>query len=164
VAQIHATLVDQANQPGSGLDSTPVHVACEGKNSITLRPLKSPPRELSLLKKGDELADGKVLVSVLLQGKTTIPNIKEWEAWLATAIPEDVADIKIEAIFESGSTLCLVTMPVTVFDMLRPEGAYWFVAYVGSNNLMNTNSFRSEALGLLSSRQGNVLPLRTEHK
>jgi hypothetical protein len=43
VAQIHATLVDQANQPGSGLDSTPVHVACEGKNSITLRPLKTPP-------------------------------------------------------------------------------------------------------------------------
>ncbi|KAJ9243813.1 hypothetical protein DTO280E4_3006 [Paecilomyces variotii] len=167
VAQIHAKLVNQANQPGSGLDYTFVHIACDNKQSITLRPLRHMPRELAALKKGDELADGKVLVSVLLEGKTSIPSVSEWETWLARAIPEDVADIKIEAVFETGSALCLMTMPIAVFDMLKGhnhEGAYGFVAYVESNNLMNTHGFRSQASGFLTARQGNVQMPRREPK
>ncbi|GAD95479.1 hypothetical protein ANI_1_2040184 [Paecilomyces variotii No. 5] len=164
VAQIHAKLVNQANSPATGLDSTPVHIACENKHTITLHPLKRKPRELPALKRGDELADGKVLVSILLQGKTSIPSVSEWEEWLARAIPEDIADIKVEAVFETGSALCLMTMPIAVFDMLKGHnrtGAFGFVAYVESNNLMNSHEFRSRALGVLSARHGNVqMPVR----
>ncbi|KAL1872176.1 hypothetical protein Plec18167_006779 [Paecilomyces lecythidis] len=164
VAQIHAMLVNQANSPATGLDYTPVHIACENKPSVTLRPLKRTPRELSALEKGNALADGKVLVSVLLQGKTSIPSISEWEEWLARAIPDGVADIKIEAVFETGSALCLMTMPIAVFNMLKghnPTGAYGFVAYVESNNLMNSHEFRSHAMGFLSARHGNIqMPVR----
>lgn len=77
-----------------------------------------------------------------LRGQTTVPDIKQWEALLATAIPKDVADIKIEAVFDSksNSSLCLVTMPIAVFDMLKHEDAYRFIAYIESHNLMNTTS------------------------
>jgi AICAR transformylase/IMP cyclohydrolase PurH len=64
IAQIHAKLVHQANQPSSVLDYTPIHVSCKDKPSITLRPLQNLPRELADLKKRDELSDGKVLVSI----------------------------------------------------------------------------------------------------
>lgn len=167
VAQIHAKLVSQANQPANRLDNTPVHIAANNKPSITLRPLQGVPREVAALNKGDELADGKILVSVLLQGKTSIPSVREWEIWLARAIPEKVADIKIEAVFETGSILCLMTMPIAVYDMLKghhPEGAYGFVAYVDSNNIMNTDGFRAEALGLISARHGNIQIPRREPK
>lgn len=156
VAQIHAQLVKQANKRGSQLDYTPVHVASKGKPSITLRPLLKMQREVNSLRKSDELADGKVLVSVLLQGKTSVPDVKQWQAWLSNHIPENVADIKIEAVFESHSSLCLLTMPTAVWNMLKHDSAYQFIAYVESRNILGHVPQGGQFTGTLEAGIGNL--------
>ncbi|KAB8214232.1 hypothetical protein BDV33DRAFT_196280 [Aspergillus novoparasiticus] len=124
VAQIHAKLVTQANKPESQQEYTPVHFTSTERPSSTLRPLDKGPSEVAGLRRTGELADGKVLISTLLEGKPSIPKIEEWKKWLTSSIPDAVADIKIEAVFESTSSICLVSMPVAVWDMLKRIDAY----------------------------------------
>ncbi|KAE8353385.1 hypothetical protein BDV28DRAFT_133226 [Aspergillus coremiiformis] len=163
VAQVHAKLVRKANHAESCLLYTPVHVASEQKPSVTLHPLQGLSREVASLRKTGELADGKVLVSVLVKGKTSIPNVEQWINWLATSIPEDVADIKIEAVFESKSSLCLLTMPIAVWDMVKYDESYSFVAFVESHNILERSLPASPDVGVLGSRAGNV-PVRNRGK
>ncbi|KAN0079024.1 hypothetical protein V8E54_005537, partial [Elaphomyces granulatus] len=76
--------------------------------------------ELRSLRQGEkDLPDGKVLVSVLFRGKTAVPDIAQWKKWLAREIPSDVAEIKVEAVFRSFSGLCLLTMPIAIWDMVK---------------------------------------------
>ncbi|KAB8210138.1 hypothetical protein BDV34DRAFT_187033 [Aspergillus parasiticus] len=158
VAQLHAKLVKEANNPKSELDYTPVHISSVDKPSITLRPLQKMPREVAALRRTGELCDGKVLIMVLLHGKSSIPKIEEWKRWLISDIPQAFADVKIEAVFESMSSLCLVTMPVAVWDMLKGNDAYGFIAYVESHNLLLS---RPHPSNILEGRAGNVqLPTR----
>ena len=163
VAQIHAKLVNKANDPKSSLEYTPVHVAFIKKPSITLRPLYRAPKELSSLKKADQLSDGKVLVSVLLQGKTSIPDVEKWKDWLSKDIPENIADVKLEAVFDSSSSLCLLTLPTAVWNMLKANESFKFVAFVKGNDYMNARTENSGAphvwtpqSGIFGSRPGNI--------
>ncbi|KAE8386798.1 hypothetical protein BDV23DRAFT_186907 [Aspergillus alliaceus] len=156
VAQVHAKLVQKANHAESRLMYTPVHVVSEKKPSVTLHPLQNLSREVASLQKTGGLADGKVLVSVLVEGKTSVPNVEQWTKWLATSIPEDVADIKIEAVFESGSSLCLLTLPIAVWDMIKYHESYNFIAFVESNNTLLRRSPAPPGAGALKSRAGNV--------
>ncbi|KAF5855199.1 hypothetical protein ETB97_009733 [Aspergillus alliaceus] len=156
VTQMHAKLVQKANHAESRLLYTPVHVVSEKKPSVTLHPLQNLSREVASLQKTGGLADGKVLVSVLVEGKTSVPNVEQWTKWLATSIPEDVADIKIEAVFESGSSLCLLTLPIAVWDMIKYHESYNFIAFVESNNTLLRRSPAPPGAGALKSRAGNV--------
>ncbi|KAB8228777.1 uncharacterized protein BDW43DRAFT_315547 [Aspergillus alliaceus] len=156
VAQVHAKLVQKANHAESRLLYTPVHVVSEKKPSVTLHPLQNLSREVASLQKTGGLADGKVLVSVLVEGKTSVPNVEQWTKWLATSIPEDVADIKIEAVFESGSSLCLLTLPIAVWDMIKYHESYNFIAFVESNNTLLRRSPAPPGTGALESRARNV--------
>ncbi|KAE8347320.1 hypothetical protein BDV24DRAFT_157615 [Aspergillus arachidicola] len=136
VAQIHAKLVTLANKPNSKHDYTPLHYTSIEKPSITLRSLHKMPREVAALRRTGGLADGKVLISVLLEEKPSIPKIEEWKRWLMASVPDAVADIK-----QCG------------WDMLKRSDAYAFVAYVESHNLLLGQPNASNAL---ESRAGNV--------
>lgn len=88
------------------------------------------------------VADGKVLVHVSLRGKTSTPDIEDWKRWLSNAIQEAVSDVEMEPVFDSclSSSLCLVTLPiVAVWDMLKGNEAFQFVAFVDSNHLLGIN-------------------------
>ncbi|KAL5363448.1 hypothetical protein BJX96DRAFT_155741 [Aspergillus floccosus] len=161
VAQIHSLLVQRSNRPESRLAFTPVHIAASQKPSVTLRPLQYIPKEVVSPPKTKESADGKVLVSVLLEGKTSIPDVEQWTKWLITSVPENIADIKIETVFKSNSSLCLMTMPIEVYDMIRGNDAFSFVAFVESNNILIRQRPAPRDHGILASRAGNVeLPHR----
>ena len=163
VAQIHSKLVKGANEPNSKLYHTPVHVATTERPSITLRPTHKIPREVATLNSTGEFADRKVLVSILLEGKTSIPEVEEWKRWLTSTIPNRIADIKVEAVFESHSSLCLMTMPLAVWDMLKQSEAYGFVAYVESHNILLSQPSQPSSSNVLGGRAGNVqLPSRGE--
>ncbi|PIG89633.1 hypothetical protein AARAC_008935 [Aspergillus arachidicola] len=136
VAQIHAKLVTLANKPNSKHDYTPLHYTSIEKPSITLRSLHKMPREVAALRRTGGLADGKVLISVLLEEKPSIPKIEEWKRWLMASVPDAVADIK-----KCG------------WHMLKRSDAYAFVAYVESHNLLLGQPNASNAL---ESRAGNV--------
>ncbi|KAL3469916.1 hypothetical protein BJX99DRAFT_264734 [Aspergillus californicus] len=164
VSQVHARLVKEANNPGSDLLHTPVHVASTmDKPSITLRPVANIPREMASLRKTSAtLSDGKVLVTILLEGKTSVPQVEEWKRWLSSRIPEDVAEIRLEAVFdESNSSLCLVTIPVAVWNMLQGYEAYKFVAYVESHNILLDTATSSD---VLASYSGDVQQLPNTEK
>ncbi|RMJ23738.1 hypothetical protein PHISP_05390 [Aspergillus sp. HF37] len=136
VAQIHAKLVTMANQPATQLDYTPVYVTRKEKPSITLNLLDRSTEEAIDIRKTDGLADGKALIHVSLRGKTNARDVEQWKSWLKSAVPVAVADAKAEAAFNSNSFHCLITMPIAVWDMLKGDEAYKFVAFVGSNNLL----------------------------
>ena len=70
--------------------------------------------------------------------------------------PSDVADIQVEAVFDSHSALCLLTLPIAVWDMAKNNEAFSFIAYVESSNLMNSDAFNAVSTGILESRSGNV--------
>ncbi|PGH06931.1 hypothetical protein AJ79_06404 [Helicocarpus griseus UAMH5409] len=131
VAQLHAELVAEAGSQKAYLDNAPIHIAPGSKPSITLRKLSEMPREVQQLKR---TCDSKVLVSVNLQGKHTIPDLEQWKRWLSETIPSNVAKTKLQALFGSSSTYCLLTMPVEVWDMLEDHDAYAFVQFVNTDN------------------------------
>lgn len=135
IARIHAKLVTMAAQSTTHLNYTPFHVAPKEKSSITLCCRDKSTREVNDVRKVGELADGRVLVHVSLQGKTSTPDIEDWKRWLSIAIPEAVADVKVEAVFNSSSSLFLLTLPIAVWDMVKGNEAFQFVAFVESHNL-----------------------------
>lgn len=63
---------------------------------------------------------------------------RQWKSWLSSAIPKGVADIKVEAAF--NSTLCLLTVQIAVWDMPKNGEAYKFVAFAESSNLLCSSS------------------------
>jgi hypothetical protein len=152
--QLHARLVSQANKPESLLEYSPVYIASKKGVPTSLCPLSALSAD-DTPRTSNELSEGKVLISVLLYGKATIPDIKEWERWLSTAIPEQVADIKLEAVFGSNSSLCLLTVPITTWSILQTNKAFSFIAYVESNNILGDIS-RSYTL---AEHHGNVTVL-----
>ena len=73
----------------------------------------------------------------LLKKRPQHQMLHSGKAWLSRNIPSDVANISIEAVFESNSTVCLFTLPIAVWDMVRSNEAFDFVAYVKSHNILN---------------------------
>lgn len=148
VAQLPSQLVAEAASPYTFLDYIPVNIAPATKFSAVLRPLYKMAHELHNFKKGDAEADGKVLISVCLQGKHSIPVYQQWERWLANDISDGITKIKIQAVFDSSFfTYCLLTVPVEVWDMIRDHDAYSFVQFVDSDNkfLQQNLHFQSAA-------------------
>jgi len=135
VAQIHARLLSQwqDGSKGNHLQTTPVHKAAPScdKPSIILAPSNVPLVAL----KPDQSDTAKVLITVQLDDAIP-PNLAEWRNWLRTHIPTNVAKIEVEGVFEGNSTVVLLRLPVAIWDMLPDHGAYNFVGYVRSSNLV----------------------------
>ena len=69
-----------------------------------------------------------------MKGYTTMPNIQEFKGYLLSQIPQNVADIKVEAAFETTSQLYLVSLPASVWIMLEKNENVEFVAHIKSGN------------------------------
>ena len=56
------------------------------------------------------------------------------------------ANIEIQAIYgsHSGWTFCLLILPIAVWDMVKRNDEFSFIAYVESNNLLNNNAFHAK--------------------
>lgn len=61
-------------------------------------------------------------------------EISTWREWIRS-LPAEAKDIKIEGMYKSFSTLLLIRMPVSIWNLLPDNGAYSFVGYVTSENL-----------------------------
>jgi hypothetical protein len=64
-------------------------------------------------------------------------NIRIWREWIRN-IPPEAKGIKIEAIYDSFSTLVLLTMPIALWDLLPNNSAYSFVGFTTSDNKVST--------------------------
>lgn len=75
------------------------------------------------------------------------PNLATWTAWLSTRAPWDVLklDVRLESVFRSHSTLVLISIPISGWNLLAERPAYKFVGFVRSGNLVaRMEDLRSE--------------------
>lgn len=77
-----------------------------------------------------------VMISLALEDDQRL-DLNAWEQWLAS-FPALARYVKVQGVFKSHSTLLLLSMPVTVWDLLPDDQACSFVAFIRSNNLMKT--------------------------
>ena len=73
-------------------------------------------------------------------------KVRTWCEWLRN-IPQGTRDVKVQGVYRSLSTLIIISMPATVWNLLPNNGAYSFIGFVRSDNL---------AAGL--HQDGNLMP------
>ncbi|KAG5665112.1 hypothetical protein KAF25_009237, partial [Fusarium avenaceum] len=75
-----------------------------------------------------------VMISLALEDDQRL-DVNAWEQWLG-AFPAMAKYVKVQGVFKSHSTMLLVSMPVSIWDLLPEDHATSFVAFIRSNNLM----------------------------
>ena len=137
VTALHSKMWFEAGEPSTYLETNPVHFGAGSTgHSIVLQPLKKEPKDLQKLKQESAASVGKVLVTVSLKGRATLPDEPAFEKWLLTMIPPNLRDIKVQAVFDSDSILILATIPIAAWDMLREDGTITYCSVVKSDNLL----------------------------
>lgn len=85
-----------------------------------------------------------VLISLALEGDQQL-DFDAWETWLAE-FPGLAKYVKIQGAFKSHSTLLLLSLPVMVWDFLPDDPACSFIAFIRSNNLLQSPKAQPEPL------------------
>lgn len=86
--------------------------------------------------------DSRVLLAITIT-QNTILSLDKWVEWLQSRTPKEVIDldVKLESVFQSDSTLVLVSIPIRSWDRLRNNDAYQFVGFVKSRNVLDLERF-----------------------
>ena len=97
-------------------------------------PLSTAPTTPS---KSPSTQEPRVLLAVSLEHSAEPPDVESWSKWLTSGAPQGIRDInvKIEAAFASHSTLLLVSLPVSVWNLFPETSAYRFVDYIRSPDI-----------------------------
>lgn len=150
VAMLHSRLITMRWR----LAFTPVYALLSehGGHSIELVPqppppaLANPPVSLDSDLDDDVMdissseisiaADTRVLLAISITDDA-VCDISEWKRWLISQAPWDITkiEVKVEACFESHSTMLITSLPIVAWDMLPDRSAYRFVGFIKSKNL-----------------------------
>ena len=78
-------------------------------------------------------------VSVARSVSTGLTGLTQWVEWLTTLAPDNVTDIdvQLESLFDSHSTLMLISIPTYAWSRLPDNAAYQFVGFIRSRNLLS---------------------------
>jgi hypothetical protein len=60
-------------------------------------------------------------------------NLQMWREWIQN-IPPEAKSMNIEAIYEGFSTMVLLSLPVTLWNLMPENPAYSFVGFITSTN------------------------------
>ena len=159
VAMLHAELLNYRAAKGSKkLLKSPVHSIMSNKDKASIRLVSiaascSPPSSLNESDLCHQTSDSlssisgsdppltRVLVAVSLNDH--VPDVSEWLEWLSTHMPSNVTGFELirpEGVWESHSTLFMISMPVAIWDLFPYSTAYHCVGYVRSSNLLTKDS------------------------
>lgn len=125
-AQLEGEISEVGPHVGSVSKSTSVTV--EKLNSIMAGLLNDP-------------SSPKVLLAISLQGDQWLECEKIFADWIRD-IPLLAKAISLEGVFESFSTLLMVSLPIALWDLLPQHPAYSFVGFTKSSNM----AFRPDPL------------------
>jgi len=116
--------------------------------------LSSPYSSLSSLAPSGHFRVPHVLISVALEDNQPDLDVKKTARWLEN-IPLLAKWAKIEAVFQSYSTLLVLSVPVPIWNMLPDHPACSFVGYVTSPNLVTQlpPSKEAELVGVTAADQ-----------
>lgn len=92
----------------------------------------------------------RVLLAITIAQNANL-SLNRWTQWLQTGAPNDILtiDARLESIFESHSTLALISVPIEYWDRLREDEAYQFVAFIRSRDLLQERDDALESSGKL---------------
>ncbi|KAI3397019.1 hypothetical protein diail_11346 [Diaporthe ilicicola] len=77
-----------------------------------------------------------VMISLALENDQRL-DLSAWEQWLAS-FPALAKYVTVQGVFKSHSNLLLLSMPVSIWDLLPDDQACSFVAFIRSNNLIKS--------------------------
>lgn len=77
-----------------------------------------------------------VMISLALEDDQRL-DLNAWEHWLAS-FPALAKYVTVQGVFKSHSTLLLLSMPVSIWDLLPEDQACSFVAFIRSDNLVKS--------------------------
>ena len=103
-------------------------------SSIILKPLHSKEEAVWATAAASTKSKTRVLISVSFSGTDSASNYDSFKRWLTQNVPEEVARIKVEAVFDAASHMFLLTMPVDIWTMLPEHEGWNFVSFVTSRN------------------------------
>lgn len=135
LATVHSYLVSEMHLQEHYLENTPVYIPRLEQPSILLAPITSTPPAVKELQTHNG-PSARVIVSINLKGDALIPDVNQFEKYLLTHIPSNVADIKVEGGFRATSQLLLISMPVSVWTLLSENQDMAFVGHVRSRNML----------------------------
>ena len=98
-----------------------------------------------------------VMISLALEREQRL-DVNAWEQWLGQ-FPALAKYIKVQGVFESHSTLLLLSVPISIWSMLPDHDACNFVAFIRSNNLaaQMPASSQSEAMRVGQSARDSII-------
>ncbi|KAL8738251.1 MAG: hypothetical protein Q9181_000931 [Wetmoreana brouardii] len=104
-----------------------------GPNEVLSHSIQSSPSQQSC---SSAMADTRVLLAVSI-AHDAVHDISEWKKWLTSQAPWDVTkiEVRVEAVFESHSTMLLTSLPIAAWDLLPHRIAYRFVGFVKSEKI-----------------------------
>ena len=79
-----------------------------------------------------------MLISISLDQDQSLPSAERCSRWLS-AFPGLAKHVKVEGVFDSYSTLLILSIPVVVWDKLPDNPACQVINYVTSRNLLQDN-------------------------
>ncbi|CZR58571.1 uncharacterized protein PAC_08463 [Phialocephala subalpina] len=88
-----------------------------------------------------------MLVSFALDQTEPLPNEEACRRWLSV-FPGLAKHVKVEAVFDSYSTVLIMSIPVAIWNMLPDHPACQPIAYVTSRNLMEDSRAQNEVSGI----------------
>ena len=106
------------------------------------------PSAAATLSIDQSITETMVLLAVRLKNTEKPPKLMSWLNWCHDLAPYDVESvhalgklkirdlIKLEAQFDSNSSLLLVSLPIFIWDRFPSRSAYSFVGFIKSANLV----------------------------
>jgi hypothetical protein len=128
-------------------NQSPIHVLLAGYNNpIKLRPLLSEAelKEIESSTSQTVKPGLKALLAISFRGDV-LPKMEEFVQWLNSQYPKEVAEVEVERVsiegsFDSGSTLILLSMPISMWAHLDGSYGSSLAGFVESTNLLTDKS------------------------
>lgn len=141
VSMLHGRLCDKQYRVAGG--QTPIHIQRSDRVRISsfLPRLSSGPPMPTVAATPSAvrgIKEPRVLIQFTLNADSQLPQIEGWIRYLTTNLPSCIekGDVSIEGVFNAGSTLVLLALPIAVWDCMPPNPALSFVSFVESHNLL----------------------------
>ncbi|RMZ70302.1 Zinc finger C2H2 [Pyrenophora seminiperda CCB06] len=145
IAMLHSELM--GNRRAHHLDSIPFYRKRADKASITL-PFKGRKGKARPPTLGPN--SSRVLITAHVDERTTQDTAKAIKKWLTELLPRLVIgmEIKLEGVWESDSTILLLSLPVCIWTQLTHDMAYMFVGEANSSNQLLQQTIAGPPLAL----------------
>ncbi len=141
-----------AHSPSSDSSSQDVEMEDSSNDSATT----STPSSVGSRDNGSEQSCPTVLIAVALEEDQRL-QLDTWVEWLRD-IPAIAKYARVEGIYESNSTLMLLSLPVNIWDLIPNNPAVSFIGFIKSQDLLKKQPSESSAAQAAKSAPASTSP------